>query len=145
MTYFLKELLNNKLRLENGVPVTFEDVGGNMGILATEDQSLITQLKTAELRSVGGVYEIEKDKYDNLKKKVGTASLSRRNLLSAVKLVPLVQAPQGASAESAAAVEVGQPLEVPEAIPPTTKKVNRPKSKTKKVSNKSDNLLENIS
>ena len=123
--WWIKELLNNPLRVPAGFKVEFEDVGGNVGVLATDDGYLNSELQAAFDRKVGGVYEISKEKYESLKKNNSHAFKSRKSLVSVLSQAsprlhnPLPEKKQ----ESVAEVEVGQPLNVPDSIP-TTKKVS---------------------
>lgn len=127
MTYFIKEVLSNPIRLPNGTKINWIDVGGDVGVLETNSADLISELKNAEARHVGGVYEIEKDKYDDLIKKKGVGSQRRESLLQVVRQFSLKQSTQEKDlVGNVAEVEVGQPLEVPIEIP-RTRKGGRPR------------------
>lgn len=77
MNYYKKELLSTPLYLPQGRRVPFEDVGGDTGVVATEDGSLIVELDGAVKRRIGGIVVINQGTYDDLKK--NTLKPLRRN------------------------------------------------------------------
>lgn len=130
MRYFQKEIASNRLYLPNGRPIEFEIVGSDTGLLAVEDnaQELLSQLDNAIKRRVGGVVEITRDRYEDLKKNppVNRSRLNSFNALSLLRDVtnpPAAAAPavrdsgRASQAEPAKEPHQSQPLEVPEKIP----------------------------
>lgn len=76
--YFRKELYSTPLFLSRGVRAPFQPVGGDEGVLATNDAAIIYSLTNAVEQRIGGVSEITKEKYEALKKKERTTSGSNR-------------------------------------------------------------------
>lgn len=152
MTFFKKELFSSKLHLPSGHLVVFEEVGDDMGVIATEDAFLINELKKAQERHVGGVVEINAQQYTELKKNPPDKP-SEPPWLSAQKLTLQRQlqaerqsvatanvVAEGAKASDKPVIIEGKeaasqapkqsvPLEVPQSIPVLTKLGGR-KSKT---------------
>ena len=140
MAFFLKELRDRPIRVPGGWEIGFEDAGGNIGILSTEDGYVISELKAAESRKAGGVYEIDQARYEELKKKQGRARLSPKSLLNVIRQDHQEQAkPNGQPA--VADIEVGEPLSIPESIP-TTRKVSEITKRKKRSTLKSRLNLE---
>lgn len=81
MRYFLKELVSTPLYLPGGHHFPFEVVTGEQGIWATEEPYLIGEAEKALAKGIGGIAEIDKEQYDELKKKV-LAGPSPRSLFS---------------------------------------------------------------
>lgn len=143
MNFFKKEIASRGLKLPNGHGVTFELVADDTGVLATEDGYLISELRNAINRNVGGVYEIKPEEYEELKKNppdkpleppwLSAQKLSQVARQSAANVV--VEDGKKKAAEKPVIVEVPQaqrqsvPLEVPQSIPVLTKLGGR-KSKT---------------
>lgn len=70
MKYYQKELVSNRLYLRStGAPVSWEPIGDDQGVLATENDVVINELDQAVARHVGGVIEIDQEQYDSAKKK----------------------------------------------------------------------------
>lgn len=133
MIYFRKELHSNPIKLPTGHPVPFELVADDTGILATEDGYLISELRNAIARQVGGVYEIGPAEYEELKKNPPDSpspppwlnGQSLRQQLSANVVVEGKTSPSSAMAQApkpaAPAPREGAPLAVPQNIPITSK------------------------
>ncbi len=82
MNYYLKELISNKLWLRaTGAPITFEPVGDDQGVLATDNPVIIAELDQAIARHIGGVSVIDQEQYDNFKKK----ALANPSLLNSLR------------------------------------------------------------
>ena len=62
--FYLKELIGRKLFLPNGAPVPFEAVGGEYGLLSTEDVYVQTELSKAVKTHTGGVVELTEAEYN---------------------------------------------------------------------------------
>jgi hypothetical protein len=92
MQYFKKELVSNALRLPNGKAVRFEKVGDDTGLLATEDEGLIEELKKVMARKVGGVTEIAVEEFEEIKKNP-PARPSRLRSLDARSVIKLLRKP----------------------------------------------------
>lgn len=69
MTYFKKYDLKIPLADGMGRRVPFQDVGGQWGLLATEENYLIGELRKCQREARGGVMEITAQEYEELKKK----------------------------------------------------------------------------
>lgn len=75
MAYFKKEQVGHPIYLPGGRKVQFVDVDGDIGVLATEDQTVVLELR----KSIGrlGIVEISSETYTELKKKAeSTRSVS---------------------------------------------------------------------
>ena len=82
MKYFKKEVLSNKLYIKaTGAPAPFEPVGGDTGVLATDNPVYVDELDQAAAKGIGGVVVIDQATYEDLKKK----SLGRRSLGNLVR------------------------------------------------------------
>ena len=66
--YFRKEIVNTPLYLKGGGKVPFIALGGDIGILETDDATLIGQLEVAINRRMGGVIAITSEEFEELKK-----------------------------------------------------------------------------
>ena len=78
MRYFLKEKISRPLYLPNGAKAPFESVGGDYGLLATEDTYVTTELDKAVKMHVGGVVPLTEQEYGEwqTKKKLSDQSLN---------------------------------------------------------------------
>jgi hypothetical protein len=112
MNYFKKELISNALRLPNGKAVRFERVGDDTGLLATEDEGLIEELKKVMARKVGGVTEIALEEFEEIKKNP-PARPSRLRSLDARSVLKLLRKPNIPSADVA---PVSEPLVEPSTL-----------------------------
>lgn len=66
--YFRKEIVSTPLFLKVGGKVPFVALGDDIGILETEDATLIGQLEVAIKRRMGGVVAITAEEFEELKK-----------------------------------------------------------------------------
>jgi hypothetical protein len=132
--HYKKELLSSKLYIKaTGAPAPFEDIGGDEGILATDNPVYVTELDQAAARHIGGVIPIDEATFNELKKKAAErpslASLVRdRQSLSGLNL-PLPANLGGLAAAVNPAPLHGQLPDTPKAEPiaiPTT--FTRPKT-----------------
>jgi len=108
--FFLKEKLTRPLYLPNGAKAPFESVGGDYGLLATEDQYLITELDKAVKMHVGGVVALGAEEYGTWveKKKASEQSSSSSQPKDREVLGPIpFQQLQAIRAAGAAAVVSG--------------------------------------
>lgn len=78
--YFRKEIVTTPLFLKSGGRVPFEVVGGDTGILETEDAKLIEVLDVAVKRRMGGVVSITAEEFEELKKNPPAPRLKRSSL-----------------------------------------------------------------
>lgn len=69
MNYFKTSIPNTKLLLSNGQYVKWDKIDDQNGVTATADPNMIREYNSAIDRQVGGVEEIDKPEYDELKKK----------------------------------------------------------------------------
>lgn len=69
MVFFKKYDPRIALNSTRGRRIEFQDIGGQWGILATEDNFLIRELRTAQAEQRGGVMEISAAEYEEIKKK----------------------------------------------------------------------------
>jgi hypothetical protein len=81
MKYFLKHLVSNVMFV-NGKPVPFEVLADNIGVIALpeespdpENQALLKALTSAAANHILGVEEIDKDRYEDLKKNLPSRKL----------------------------------------------------------------------
>lgn len=98
MRYFLKELVSTPLYLSNGAAIKWEPAPGDQGLLVTENAGLIKELETAIRRRVGGVIEIDAERYEREKKNSQSTAESNLSSLSATdarKLIAQLQARLG--------------------------------------------------
>lgn len=78
--YFRKEIVTTPLFLKTGGKVPFEVVGGDTGILETDDPKLIEALEIAVKRRMGGVVSITQEAFEELKKNPPAPRLKRSSL-----------------------------------------------------------------
>lgn len=143
MRYFRKELISTPLYLSTGGKFPFDNIGGDEGLWATEDQNLIREAEAAISRGIGGISEIRQQEYEELiKKKIGGPLPS--NFLFDPSSQPNPQisalppfkeiAPRPAAEEASKIGEPAQPAihdrsETPEPVKvPTKKDFKRPKT-----------------
>lgn len=69
MKFFSKYDLRNKIYTGAGWPVPFKDVGGMIGLLATNDNYIISELQKVIDEHRGGVQEVTAAEFEALKKK----------------------------------------------------------------------------
>lgn len=76
MRHYLKEKTSRPLFFPNGAKASFDEIGGDYGILATEDSYVIAELDKAAKMHVGGIVPLAKEEYDSWveKKKALTSS-----------------------------------------------------------------------
>jgi len=125
MHYYKKEVLSNRLYIRaTGAPAPFEPVGGDTGVLATDNPVYVDELDQAAAKGVGGVVLIDQATYDELKKK-SSAKLSLKNLakdrfsLSSLNL----QLPSNVAVAAGAASLHGQRPDTP---PPVAEPIKVP-------------------
>ena len=135
MNYYLKEILSTRLYTTDGAVVNarFTEVGKDVGVIATEDGWLISELNKCLARRVGGLRIITADEYQEwLKKKV--EKTSPRRFLSAAAFhqsmafrppVAPPARPAGAAAKAAEPPAPPPPIEVPKVF--EKPKVGRPR------------------
>lgn len=75
-TFWLKEIVLNKLFLPSGAPVPFESVDGTYGILETEDPYIASELAKAVRNHVGGVMSLTEDQFSEWKKKTSLVGIA---------------------------------------------------------------------
>ena len=110
MRYYLKEKTSRPLFFPNGAKSPFESVGGDYGLIATEDQYIITELDKAVKMHVGGVVPLTKEEYDSWteKKKASEQSSDSSQPKARETLGPIpFQQLQAIRAAGAAAVVSG--------------------------------------
>lgn len=78
LTYFLKELLSNPIRQRNGASFPWDDVGDDIGVIATTDANLVFELSAYESTHTGGVVRIDEVRYQELKKNSNSTEYGRR-------------------------------------------------------------------
>lgn len=78
--FYAKELVSQKIYSASGAPISFMDVGNDMGILKTDHPYLIDQLDSAIARSIGGILPITEEQFLEYEKK-SSASPSLNNLV----------------------------------------------------------------
>lgn len=129
-SYFIKEILSNAIRLPSGRKVPWEPVGDDVGVLATNDPQLISELETASRRGVGGVRQVDLRGYEDAKKKSTAEELRKVSLFRANNQFRTPRL----SEDVAPAVEVkplprvspsGQPIATPSTLPLPTPKSRR--------------------
>ncbi len=69
MRYWLKEIVSRPLFLPNGAKVPFEPVGGDYGLLASEDEYVTKELDKAIAMHVGGVVPLTEEEYKSWSEK----------------------------------------------------------------------------
>jgi hypothetical protein len=67
LSFWKKEILSNSYFID-GVPVHFDALASDTGILATDDPKLISGLEDAASKRKGGIVKITQAEYDGLKK-----------------------------------------------------------------------------
>lgn len=73
-SYFKKIVLSTKIRLSNGNPIPWVNVGWNVGVLETTDPITISELTKRAKEERGGVTVIDKATFDELKKNSSNTS-----------------------------------------------------------------------
>jgi len=76
MKFYLKEKISRPLFFPNGAKCPFESVGGDYGLIQTEDQYITTELDKAVKMHVGGVVPLTKEEYESWQKKKLTSEQS---------------------------------------------------------------------
>lgn len=115
MKYYKKELVSNRLALPNGKRVGFTQIDGtDTGVLATEDEGLITELGKAIASQRGGVIEIDQQTYEDLKKNplVRPSQIRSLNAQSVRQLL----SPKPNGVKAVVEVKPSSPMEVPKGI-----------------------------
>lgn len=74
MTFFRKTILSNPIATSQGYRIQFQPIGDDEGVIALEDETVIGELKAMATNRVGGVIEITKEEFEELKKKADPAS-----------------------------------------------------------------------
>lgn len=69
MRYFKTSIPNTKLLLTTGAYVKWDKIDEQAGVVQTNDPAMASEFESAIRREVGGVQEIQKSEYDELKKK----------------------------------------------------------------------------
>ena len=69
MTFFKKTILSNPIATSKGYRIQFQPIGDDEGVIALEDETVIAELKDMAERRVGGVIEVTREQFDELKKK----------------------------------------------------------------------------
>ena len=125
MRYFFKSIISNPISVPpSGSVIPFMHIGGDDGIVATDNAAFIDALAERIRERRGGVAEISKERYDELvKKKTDSPYLKSRQRqevsLAAVQPSEPVL-PLRRSAEAAATTPVDTAPETPEP-PPVSK------------------------
>jgi hypothetical protein len=78
MRYFKTSIPDTKLLLTTGHYVKWDKVSHDIGVQQTNDPTMAAQFDAAIDRQVGGVQEIDKPEYDELKKKQSAEPLRPR-------------------------------------------------------------------
>lgn len=69
--FYKKEILSSKLYCKaTGAPFPFEPVGGDNGVLVTDNPVYTNELDVALKKGIGGVVAISQEEYESIKKKV---------------------------------------------------------------------------
>lgn len=76
--YFTKELVDQKVYTDKKFPIPFASVDGDIGILETEDEYLISQCLRLINLGRGGIAEVTQEVFDGLKKKIGSQQSGQR-------------------------------------------------------------------
>jgi len=110
MRHYLKEKLSRPLYLPNGAKAPFESVGGDYGLVATQDDYLTKELDKAVKMHVGGIVPLTAEEYESWveKKKASEQSLNSSQPKDREILGPIpFQQLQAIRAAGAAAVVSG--------------------------------------
>lgn len=128
--YFIKEIVSNPIRLPSGRKVPWEAVGDDVGVLATNDPQLISELENAARKQIGGVSKVDLAGYEDAKKKSSAEELRKISLFKANNPFRTPRL----SEDAAPVVEVkplpkvsppGQPIATPVNLPLPTPKSRR--------------------
>lgn len=87
MPFFFKELIVRPLYITGGKPIRWEPIGHN-GLLTTDDEILIKELRTAVAAKRGGVREITADDYSDRKKNAPTSPFKLEGQPPKLSLTP---------------------------------------------------------
>jgi len=119
MRYFHKAMISNPAFTSAGSPIIFQHVGGDDGIIATDNQTIIDALVERIQKRKGGVSELTEEQYAELqKKKTVLPSPQRQRLRQGVEpLAVLPQDPVKASIKPPAAPAAVAVAEVNQAKP----------------------------
>jgi hypothetical protein len=134
VVYFKKYDPRIQLRTGAGSTVPFEDLGGQWGTLATNDNYVISELRKCQREARGGVMEVTEAEYLELKKKenqtffpIWRETVGRQQILrlrsgvlarSVAEGKPLPFSPTGFSEAKA----VAKPMVVSDFVPKTVKR-----------------------
>lgn len=117
--HYKKEVLSNKLYIRaTGAPAPFEPVGGDTGVLATDNPVYTDELDQAAAKGVGGVVVIDQATYEDLKKKSSAKTSLKRLAQDRFSLSSLnLQLPSNVAVAVGAANIHGQLPDVPKSEP----------------------------
>lgn len=110
MRWFTKINPRQLLWLAGGVSVQFEAVTRDLGVLATENASVIAEFETAIRQNRGGLSAITEAEFNELKKKANPSEISKRRWRE--EMSPrqgLVSSSHAEPAARAAVVEAAKP------------------------------------
>jgi hypothetical protein len=77
MRYFKKEIVSRPINASWGGRIQWQDIGGDVGVLQTDDERLIHELSQAAQNGRGGVVEIDEVTMEGLKKNPPQSRRSR--------------------------------------------------------------------
>lgn len=155
MNYFVRYGITRPLRLPTGDIVPFASIGDDTGILETNSNLTISELRKLQAQQRMGVKEVSAEAFDELKKKASAGELRLRSVRSRsaepeLRVERLDQGQKSAAGESSLLDPTvgasqkpgnGHPLEVPSEIPlpPSIAKATKPVAgKPKKAARKSE-------
>ena len=87
MAHFKKELAQNPLFRSTGARINFELTGHDIGLLVTDDEELISEIRGMITQQRGGMLEISDEEYADLKKNP-LVQKSRKPLLGHLRTAP---------------------------------------------------------
>jgi hypothetical protein len=120
--YFKKVVLTTKVKLSSGKDIPWENVGWNIGVLATEDSKLIKELSAFSKEGKGGVLSITEADYTELKKNLPQPSRPLKQLQVSAPEPKLRAKPADSAKSSSPAAAVAPESKVEKVDQPVTAK-----------------------
>lgn len=112
MRYFKKEIVSRPINASWGGRIQWQDIGGDTGVLQTDDARLIHELQQAAQNGRGGVIEIDEATMEGLKKNPPQSRRSHNGFVAGRHWAP----PQPSQKQAVAAVV--KPGGIPNYLPP---------------------------
>lgn len=110
MRYFLKEKTSRPLFFPNGAKCPFEPIAGDYGLIATEDNYVVTELDKAAKMNVGGVVPLTEEEYKSWAEKKMNSESSLDSSQPGRETLGPIPFQQLQAIRAAGAAAVGSPI-----------------------------------